>query len=60
VPWLLLHRAHAINRFVVIQPDYPSMGGMAEYNFLSSAFASGTMKAVFDNMRAIDVLESLT
>ena len=35
------------------------MGGMKDYNFNTSPFASGTMKAVFDNMRAIDVLETL-
>jgi dipeptidyl aminopeptidase/acylaminoacyl peptidase len=46
-------------RYVVIQPDYPSMGGMSGYDFNTSQFASGTMKAIFDNTRAIDVLEQL-
>ena len=45
--------------FVVIAPDYPSFGEHA-YDFAPSrGYVSGTMKAVWDNVRAIDVLETL-
>ena len=45
--------------YVVIAPDYPSLG---EHRFdfgAKPAYASGSMKAVWDNVRALDVLESL-
>jgi len=52
----------AARGFVVMQPDYPSMGGLGNYNFTTAAengvFVSGTMKAVYDNMRAIDLLST--
>ena len=48
--------------YAVVQPDYPSMGGMRGYNFTRAeadgSWASGTLKAVWDNMRAIDLLEA--
>lgn len=45
--------------FVTLAPDYPSFG---EHPFDFKAergYESGSMKAVWDNMRAVDVLQSL-
>ncbi|HYH67756.1 MAG TPA: DUF2920 family protein [Urbifossiella sp.] len=45
--------------YVVVVPDYPSFGGH-RYDFAAArGYASGTMKAVWDNVRAVDLLESL-
>lgn len=45
--------------FVTIAPDYPSFGEH-EYDFSHEAgYSSGSMKAVWDNMRAIDLLETM-
>jgi dipeptidyl aminopeptidase/acylaminoacyl peptidase len=44
--------------FVTLAPDYPSFGDYP-YDFAKSPFASGSMKAVWNNMRAIDHLQSL-
>lgn len=45
--------------YVVLCPDYPSFGGYA-YDFASPAhtgrYASGTMKGIFNHMRAVDLL----
>jgi len=43
--------------YVTLAPDYPSLGEY-EYNFESDDYASGSMKAIYDNMRAIDFLQS--
>lgn len=57
-----LHYAHELaNRgFVCIVPDYPSFGDYP-YDFQTTGkhFASGSMKAIWNNIRAIDVLETL-
>jgi len=53
--------------FVAISPAYPSLGfgsrsGIAlkyEPDLKALGYASGTMKAVWDNIRALDVLETL-
>jgi dienelactone hydrolase len=45
--------------WVVVAPDYPSFGEQKDYDFATSPFASGTMKAVCDNMRCVDLLVSL-
>lgn len=42
--------------FIVIAPDYPSMGGLKSYNFKTSRYLSGTMKSIFDDMRCVDLL----
>jgi dienelactone hydrolase len=45
--------------YVTLAPDYPSFG---EYSYAfdpKEGYASGTMKAIYDNMRAIDLLQSL-
>ncbi|MFO0901474.1 MAG: DUF2920 family protein [Pirellulales bacterium] len=45
--------------FVTLAPDYPSLGAHA-YDFAPShGYASGTMKAIWDNSRAVDLLETL-
>jgi dienelactone hydrolase len=44
--------------YVTLAPDYPSFGEYP-YDFARSKFASGSMKAVWNNMRAIDLLVSL-
>lgn len=45
--------------YVVIVPDYPSFGEY-KYDFAAShGNASGSMKAVWDNIRAVDLLETM-
>lgn len=42
--------------YVTIAPDYPSFGEHV-YDFDNDTYASGTMKAIWDNVRAVDVLQ---
>ena len=46
--------------FVCLVPDYPSFGEY-EYDFQAHAerYPSGSMKAIWNNIRAVDLLESL-
>ncbi|MEO1996403.1 MAG: DUF2920 family protein [Planctomycetaceae bacterium] len=45
--------------YVVLAPDYPSLGDHT-YDFQAfPEYASGTMKAIWDNRRGVDLLESL-
>jgi dienelactone hydrolase len=44
--------------YVTLSPDYPSFGEH-DYNFDGDDYASGSMKAIYDNIRAIDLLQSL-
>ena len=45
--------------YVVLAPDYPSLGEH-KYDFTANpVFKSGTMKAIWDNIRAVDLLQSL-
>lgn len=56
-----LHYAlHLAERgFVSLAPDYPSFGDYP-YTFpASDGYISGTMKAIYENTRAIDLLQSL-
>ncbi len=57
-----LHYAlHLAQRdYVTLAPDYPSFGEY-EYEFdpQKTGFRSGTLKAIWDNMRAIDLLQAL-
>lgn len=56
-----LHYALELARrgYAVIAPDYPSFGEHP-YDFgEKTPYQSGTMKAIWDNLRAIDYLESL-
>lgn len=49
----------AYRRYVVIAPDYPSFGDLTDHNFATDRYESGTMQAVFNHIRCIDVLQSL-
>lgn len=57
-----LHYAHelALRGFVCLAPDYP---GFAEYEYdfqkTKQHYASGTMKAIWNHVRALDLLETL-
>ncbi|MST00934.1 MAG: DUF2920 family protein [Pedosphaera sp.] len=56
-----LHYAlHLAQRgYVTLAPDYPSFGD-SKYDFAPHhGYASGTMKAIWDNVRAVDLLETL-
>src|SRR5690606_33790308 len=56
-----LHYAlHLAQRgYITLAPDYPSFGEY-EYDFEPKhGYRSGSMKAIYDNIRAIDVLQSL-
>lgn len=44
--------------YVVIAPDYPSMGDLKDYDFKNDRYESGTMKGVFNHMRSIDLLQA--
>lgn len=44
--------------YVVLCPDYPSFGEYP-YDFKKSDYKSGSMKAIWNNMRAVDLLQSL-
>lgn len=45
--------------YVTFAPDYPSFGD-SKYDFdARHGYASGTMKAIWDNVRAVDFLETL-
>jgi fermentation-respiration switch protein FrsA (DUF1100 family) len=55
-----LHYAvHLAERgYVTLAPDYPSFGEY-DFDFAKSEFVSGSMKAIWNNMRAVDLLQSL-
>jgi len=56
-----LHYAlHLARRgYVTLAPDYPGFGD-SKYDFAPQhGYASGSMKAIWDNVRAVDLLESL-
>jgi hypothetical protein len=44
--------------FITLAPDYPSLGDY-EHDFDNDEYASGSMKAIYDNVRAVDLLQSL-
>lgn len=44
--------------YVTLAPDYPSFGEYP-YDFAKSKFPSGSMKAIWNNIRAVDLLASL-
>ncbi len=48
----------AIRGYVTLAPAYPFMGGY-EPELEVLGYASGTMKAIWDNVRALDLLDSL-
>ena len=49
----------AARGYVVIAPDYPSMGELKDYDFTTDRYESGTMKAIFNHIRCIDLLQTL-
>ena len=55
-----LHYAHelAARGYVCIVPDYPSFGDY-EYDFTQDDYVSGSMKAIWNNHRAVDLLLTL-
>src|SRR5438105_451810 len=55
----LRYAVHLAERgYVTLAPDYPSFGDYA-YDFSRSPYPSGSMKAIWNNMRAIDLLQAL-
>ncbi len=58
LPNLHYARELAERGYVTLAPDYPNFG---EYAFdpYARGYASGSMKAIWNNMRAIDLLQSL-
>jgi dipeptidyl aminopeptidase/acylaminoacyl peptidase len=55
----LYYALHLVERgYVTLSPDYPSFGAY-DYDFQKSAFKSGSMKAIWNNMCAIDLLQAL-
>jgi dipeptidyl aminopeptidase/acylaminoacyl peptidase len=57
-PTLHYARELAERGFITLSPDYPSLGEH-EHDFDADDYASGSMKAIYDNVRAIDLLQSL-
>lgn len=62
------HYGHQLAQrgFVCLIPDYPSFGDYKSYDFHQKRpgsdeplYLSGTMKAIWNNVRAVDLLESL-
>lgn len=45
--------------YVVISPDYPSMGELENYDFANDRYDSGTMKGIFNHISCVDILQSL-
>ncbi|MCA9116714.1 MAG: alpha/beta fold hydrolase, partial [Planctomycetaceae bacterium] len=57
-----LHYAHELAKrgFVCLVPDYPSFGEYPyDFKVQGKHYASGSMKAIWNNLRAVDVLETL-
>jgi len=55
----LRYAVHLAERgYVTLAPDYPSFGEY-RYDFAKSRYQSGSMKAVWNNMRAVDLLQAL-
>jgi acetyl esterase/lipase len=57
-PTLHYARELAERGYVTLSPDYPSLGEH-QHDFDSDRYESGSMKAIYDNIRAIDLLASL-
>jgi neutral ceramidase len=56
----LANRAYAVELarrgYVVLAPDYPSFGELADYDFHLDPHASGTMAAIVNHRRGVDLL----
>ncbi|WP_018626290.1 alpha/beta hydrolase [Niabella aurantiaca] len=50
----------AARGYVVLAPDYPDFGGLEHYDFDGDRYQSGTMKGIFDHIRCVDYLQSLS
>jgi len=46
--------------YVTLSPDYPTLGEHAYDVPANPEYASGTMKAIWDNVRAVDLLHSMS
>lgn len=46
--------------YIVIAPDYPSFGDLQPYDFDKDRYESGTMKGIFDHMRCVDLLQTMS
>lgn len=55
-----LHYAHELAErgYICLVPDYPSFGDY-DYDFTADKLPSGSMKAIWNNIRGVDLLESL-
>src|SRR5690606_24026037 len=42
--------------YIVIAPDYPSFGDLSDFDFEKDRYQSGTMAAIFYQMRCVDLL----
>lgn len=49
----LVHRG-----YIVLAPDYPGFGDLADHDFAKDRYASGTMQGIFNHIRCIDYLQS--
>lgn len=57
-----LHYAHELAKlgFVCLVPDYPSFGDYKwDFNNSGSGYLSGSMKAIWNNLRGVDLLQGL-
>jgi dienelactone hydrolase len=56
----LQYALHLAQRgYVALAPDYPSFGEYPDKFDPKEGYVSGTMKAIYDNIRALDLLQSL-
>ncbi len=46
----------AARGYIVLAPDYPSFGDSQAYDFQADRYVSGTMKGIWNHMRAVDLL----
>ncbi|MGV3502762.1 MAG: alpha/beta hydrolase [Adhaeribacter sp.] len=53
-----LARELAERGYVVIAPDYPSFGDLKDHDFSTDRYESGTMKAIVNHMRCVDLLQA--
>lgn len=44
--------------YIVLAPDYPSFGDLAQHDFNKDRYESGTMQGIFNHMRCVDYLQS--
>ena len=49
----------ALRGYVVLAPDYPSFGDQKGYSFHTDSYLSGTMKAIVNHRRGVDLLSQM-